>query len=94
MLVDKTQDQLVTLMKALRKQMDQYRGKVQTGEDECPREWWRNHKDTFFLLAPLARDLLAMPASTADLERTFSQAGRICTPRRLPIDPKLNGGES
>ena len=46
------------------------------------------------LVAPLARDLLAMPASTADLERTFSQAGRICTPRRLQIDPKLNGGES
>ena len=88
-LVRKASVELVDLSKALRKQMDQYAAREPLEEGECPLTWWRTWKDTFYLLAPLARDLLAMPASTADLERTFSHAGRIWTPRRLAIDPKL-----
>src|SRR5271154_1541343 len=50
---------------------------------DAPLEWWHRHLaspqfgGTLHLLAPLARMYLALPASSADLERSFSSAGFI-----------------
>lgn len=40
-----------------------------------PLEWWRQHHTRFPLLRHLAFELLAIPASAAANERTFSIAG-------------------
>jgi len=42
-----------------------------------PLEWWRQHKDTFPILAYLAQVYLAVQATSAPSERVFSQASKI-----------------
>lgn len=65
-------------------------------EDEPPLEleanalkWWRQKQERYSLLVPLARDLLAMPGSTAALERAFSSAALIWSAKRATIDKEL-----
>ena len=38
-------------------------------------EWWLEHKDTFPNLEVMARQYLGCPASSASVERLFSQVG-------------------
>ncbi|KAK3255986.1 hypothetical protein CYMTET_34858 [Cymbomonas tetramitiformis] len=40
-------------------------------------EWWKTHKFRFPSLAKMAREFLAVPASTAGVERIFSAAGQM-----------------
>jgi len=47
-----------------------------------PLEWWRENAHQYPTLATLARQYLAVPASTAEVERLFSQAGLQMTDRR------------
>jgi hypothetical protein len=46
------------------------------GQDTCPLEWWGVHQVQLPHLAKMARQFLALPASSAGVERLFSAAGR------------------
>ncbi|KAE8225186.1 hypothetical protein CF319_g2029 [Tilletia indica] len=50
--------------------------------------WWRDNAKNLPVLAEVARRVLASAGSTAEVERVFSAAGRICTPRRRRIAPE------
>ena len=45
------------------------------GKDTCPLEWWAGHQYEIPHLAKMARQFLALPASSAGCERLFSAAG-------------------
>lgn len=51
-------------------------------------QWWRDHEKTLPLLSHYAKGILAIPASSASSERTFSAAGNIVTAQRYNLDPK------
>ena len=44
--------------------------------------WWKEHAARFPYLSQLARRYLAMPATSASVERLFSVAGQIVTAKR------------
>ena len=50
-------------------------------------EYWRQQARVFPLLAMVARNMLAIPASNTTSERAFSVAGRVLEPRRCLLDP-------
>src|SRR5205814_9819476 len=47
-----------------------------------PLEWWAKHEHDFPNLGKMARDILAVPASGAGVERLFNIARDICNFRR------------
>lgn len=56
--------------------------------DQDPLVWWKEYEKTFPTLAHLARMFLAVPASQATTERTFSTAGNIVTEKRTRLTPE------
>lgn len=50
---------------------------TRNGRDTCPLEWWKMHSHELPCLAKMARQFLALPASSAGVERLFSAAGRM-----------------
>lgn len=53
-----------------------------------PLEWWKLHEKEYPVLAQIAKIYLAIPASQATTERSFSRAGRICSEDRTSLTPK------
>jgi len=51
-------------------------------------EWWKEHRSIYPHLAKMARDVLAVPASSSSVERIFSLSGRIATWQRNRLNPK------
>ena len=49
-------------------------------------EFWRLRRPVYPMLAPLAEDLLAAPASQAYVERIFSVCGMLTAGRRNRMD--------
>ena len=49
--------------------------------------WWKEHAAQFPYLSQLARRYLAMPATSASVERLFSVAGQIVTAKRARLHP-------
>ena len=47
-----------------------------------PIEWWHTYESSFPSLSLMARDYLAIPATSVPLERCFSIAGNILTKQR------------
>jgi hypothetical protein len=82
-------DGLLTLSSDIKKQVKRYKAELPIDWDSSPLEWWKRKQSLYPLLAPLARDLLAMPGSTCALERAFSKAGLIYSDRRRRLDPKV-----
>ena len=83
-------NELTLLIRKLNTQIEKYMLAPQLDHDDpmSPLEWWSHRKTDFHMLTPLVRNLLAMPGSTAALERSFSHAGLVFAPRRLSLDPK------
>lgn len=50
-------------------------------------EWWRLNKSRFPNLSAMARDILAIPATSVASEQMFSCAGRIIDDERTSLDP-------
>ena len=48
---------------------------TRNGRDTCPLEWWKMHSHELPCLAKMARQFLALPASSAGVERRFSAVG-------------------
>jgi hypothetical protein len=42
-----------------------------------PLEWWKANQTRFPTLFPMAKSFLGCPATTAELERVFSKAGKL-----------------
>ena len=51
-------------------------------------QWWQSKSTTFKRLSKLARRVLAIPATSATSERTWSRAGLILTEKRTNLSPK------
>jgi hypothetical protein len=47
------------------------------GKDTCPLDWWSAHCTQLPNLCKMARQFLAMPASSAGCERIFFAAGKL-----------------
>ena len=52
-----------------------------------PLQWWKKWGSKFPNLAQLARRYLAMPATSAPVERLFSVAGLVATAKRSRLAP-------
>lgn len=50
-------------------------------------EWWKAHSSSFPTLARSARKILAIPASSAAVERFFSKSGQLVNERRTCLTP-------
>jgi hypothetical protein len=50
-------------------------------------EYWRDHESTFPILAKMARDFLAIPATGIGVERLFNSARDVCHYRRGRLLP-------
>ncbi|EEB97734.1 hypothetical protein MPER_02884, partial [Moniliophthora perniciosa FA553] len=49
-----------------------------TCDIQKPLLWWKEHADNFPILACMARDFLAIPATSVSVERVYSQSRHIC----------------
>lgn len=56
-----------------------------------PLEWWKNNQGVYPILARLAKDYLAVQATSAPSERIFSVASRIIGARRSRMGPDIAG---
>ena len=52
-----------------------------------PLEWWSNAQSLYPKLAKMARDVFAVPATGAGVEREFSISGRVITKQRNRLSP-------
>lgn len=52
-------------------------------------EFWSSMADSLPILAKVAFQILAIPASSASVERSFSAAGQVVSERRSNISPDL-----
>ncbi|KAL5239010.1 hypothetical protein ACI65C_006420 [Semiaphis heraclei] len=65
-----------------KKEVEDYKNKYFEVHDDNILEFWNNQKHIFPLLSILAKQILAIPASSASSERSFSVAGRVIEERR------------
>jgi hypothetical protein len=56
------------------------------GHFNCPLTWWKSHQYDYPYLAKMAIKLLAIPATSAPLERVFSTAGLTIVKDRARLD--------
>jgi|SRR5690348_164678 hAT family C-terminal dimerisation region len=52
--------------------------------------WWKQHADTYPCLARMARDYLAIPATSAPTERVFSAGADLITDKRGSLGEETN----
>lgn len=62
--------------------------KLVTDVEQEPLEWWMNHAQQYPILSSIARDFLAIPASSAGSERVFSTTKNIATHLRSSLTPE------
>ncbi|CAA0830976.1 Zinc finger BED domain-containing protein DAYSLEEPER [Striga hermonthica] len=51
--------------------------------------WWKSHQEVYPILSVLARDALAIQASTVPSESAFSAGGRVIDPFRSRLEPEM-----
>ena len=56
--------------------------------NENPLKWWARNAHKYPLIANVARNVLAVPASSGPSERVFSQSGLVMTQRRNRLKPE------
>lgn len=67
---------------AVRAEVDRYFRLKISHPGESPIKWWRERRGAFPILSKLAAKYLSIPASSASVERVFSQAGLTLTKLR------------
>ena len=58
-------------------ELNAYMRVQQVANDTDPLMWWKQHQEEFPRLARMARQYLAVPASSASPERLFSSVGLV-----------------
>jgi len=66
-------------------EFDRYRELPPISVSDDPLLWWKNNESSYPVLAQIAKIYLAIPASQATCERSFSTAKRICTSERTSL---------
>ena len=61
---------------------------VEVNERLDPIQSWISNEQTYPLIAPLACDLLSIPASSAPVERTFSTVGEVASGKKNRLSDK------
>ena len=51
--------------------------------------WWKLNEVKYPVLQTIARDILAIPVSTVASESAFSYSGRLVSPHRNRLRPKM-----
>ena len=59
------------------------------GSFNDPLAWWKKNSTKFPLLATLAREYLAIPATSAPSERIWSRASRVLSLKRASLKPEV-----
>ena len=79
------------LMATLRQEMDQYLSKrrLTMTKDSNPLSWWKDNHRLFPNLAAIAKQYLAVQASSASSERMFSKANILIDWKRSRMDPQI-----
>ncbi|XP_065323437.1 uncharacterized protein LOC135930548 [Gordionus sp. m RMFG-2023] len=54
--------------------------------DTNPLDWWKLNKNRYPVLSKIARDYLAIPATSPSSERTFSEGRYVITDQRCSLD--------
>jgi hypothetical protein len=64
-----------------------YAGVSTLALDENPLNWWKLNQHQFPLLSQITSRYLAIPATSAPVERLFSKAGAVVTTKRAALQP-------
>ena len=83
--VKKTSSEKVTV------ELDSYENEKIICESSCifnPITWWGKNAKRYPYLSQVAKQILVVPASSAEAERIFSTAGKITRKDRARLDPK------
>ena len=72
----------------LKKEIDEYKRIPTIDGDNDPLLWWKYLSKKFQLLSQLARNYLAISASSLPSERLFSKAGQIISSQRAQLKPE------
>ena len=78
---------LTNLQKEFLQYAEQIKKEVLTGDDVL--RWWKSHPEFDVLLGPLARKYLGIPASQTSVERLFSIARWLFSPRRKSMSHRM-----
>jgi hypothetical protein len=68
-------------------QFEHFRKEKKVAEEECPFTWWKKHDGKYPALSSVAKQVLAVPATSTTSERVFSTAGNICSKLRASLAP-------
>jgi hypothetical protein len=66
-------------------ELEQYLRVSKIKSDADPLDWWRKNEDLFPTIARIARQILALQASSANVERVFSHAETIINDARTRL---------
>ena len=58
-------------------ELTMYMGVQQVSSQDDPLMWWKEHENEYPRLARMAKEDLAVPATSASVERLFSSAGLV-----------------
>ncbi|CAF1483516.1 unnamed protein product [Adineta steineri] len=70
----------------LSKYLEMYIDKTKLSQN--PLEFWKEHRNTYPILARVARKIHCIPATSAAVERQFSGTGVVLNERRTSLDPE------
>ena len=79
----------VRIRNSLKEELISYRQKDRIGSKHDPLEWWRSCGQFFPFLSRFARAVLAVPATSAPVERLFSHAGKVITENRAKLSSDI-----
>ena len=69
-------------------ELDAYLAQPRANIKEDMLQWWANHEGRFPTLAAMARDFLAVPATSAPSERAFSLGRQAISTFRHDLEPE------
>lgn len=87
-LIQEPQQEQVTVGVDLMLEIDRYIAGQKAGGRVDPCSWWKANEGEYPTLAIIARDWLAVPASSVPCEQLFSQAGNTITKNRNRLSPE------
>ena len=67
------------------KEFQDYQLAPRISADDDPLEWWKANQTRLPTLFPMAKSFLGCPATTAELERVFSKAGKLHDDQRKSV---------